>query len=233
MDSVGLIEIRDLIYRRSSLIPLKLSKVKSIIKLSSDYSGDQIITEIIERALGVFERSKPYKGRFKYYLTPEDTGDIILYNNFNGYLSGSLDETQINLIPSAIFGISFSENNSHATLFRRFRYDAPVIYNSGLGTEVAFILGIYKRPVITEYDAGGDYLPTSKIYYLNKYDSSWDRFIDQCLFEFLSYILRITRNITLPNLPVELFQAVETEVGRLDTELKEYYNTQGNGDYIE
>jgi hypothetical protein len=60
-----------------------------------------------------------------------------------------------------------------------------------------------------------------------------DKFIDQCLLTIIEYLYNMKNNMSLPNLPVEIFNSLDLVKTKLESELEDYYkNTLHDGSLL-
>lgn len=240
MDITRLTDLKRKIFIRSALIPVE--GLSELLGLSDSFSGDEILEEIIKKSLRAFEYYYPLITEFrvsKSQLCGCRRGDgwCEIKSNFPLFLDCSLSEDQIILVPNATPKIRFA---SGAGIYGSGSYpypgsystSAPIAYErpfiflgdlGGLGNQF-YMHGIYSRPMICEYNPDKTWSTKGAIYWMNIEEGVLgQKFVDQCLVDVLDYIRGLNSNLSLPTLPVQMFQACDIAYQQLKAELDQFY----------
>jgi len=202
-----------------------------------DYSGDKVFFSLIRQSLETFEYYYPLITFLRSNIT-FNNGYYEFTNNIQAVYDGILDQEWLELVPRSIVGLTRSVPaltfGNIATvlpgmLIRTYiRYVAPRLYQQSLFNATYFIKGVYNRPFIEEYDSSGRLTDNSRIFYMELgFGVIWDKFCKQCLLTLLEYLNSLKTNLTLPNLPVEVFSSLNEVISKYTTELDKYYNEAG------
>ena len=238
MDITRLIDLRRKIFLRSALIPV--DGLSELLGMSDQFSGDEILEEIIKKSLRAFEYHYPLVTEFrvsKSQLCGCRRGDgwCEVKSNFPLYLDCSIGEDQIILVPNATpkiriasggFGSgSYPYPGSYSTS-APIAYERPFIYLGDLGGiyDTFYMRGIYSRPMICDYAPDKTWTSRGAIYWMNIEEGVLgQKFVDQCMVDVLDYIRGLNSNLSLPTLPVQMFQACDVAYQQLKAELDQFY----------
>lgn len=224
--------LKQKIIRRSML--LQVPYLFDLMGINKAYTSDQVLSFNLEKAIQEFEYYNPLIRHFNSNLQWDSEGQYQFCNNFSGFLRGLVPEKYIELIPNSIIGFTKGPNYIPNTYIREFNYDRPTLKNYGLAAGVYLVKGIYNRPFVINFDSAMNITSDSAIYYMANHDTvDTLRFTDQVMMTILDYLLQMKNNMTLPNMPVDLFQGVEAAYAKLEEVVKDYYlNTLQRGQLL-
>ena len=78
--------------------------------------------------------------------------------------------------------------------------------------------------MITDYNPDKTWSPKGAIYWMNIEEGVLgQKFVDQCMVDVLDYIRGLNSNLSLPSLPVQMFQACDVAYQQLKSELDQFY----------
>lgn len=224
MDKVLLTDLKKKLFIRSSLIAL--NSLDELLGLNDYLSADEVLLEIIKKALREFEITCPLILEMK--LNTEQMGTCYgmpgfaeIKSNFTLYLDCIISEDQIVLVPNSIPQWRLSSNNtigsfpspgnfSFCTEYRR-----PFLFIGDLPVMDQFILrGICSRPIIPDFKKDKTFNSRSKkaaIYFLNAEEGARGNFfIDLCMCHLLDYIRQQKASVTLPSMSVDVLANVDS-----------------------
>ena len=240
MDITRLTDLKRKIFIRSALIPV--DGLSDLLDLNDTFSGDEILEEIVKKSLRAFEYHYPLVTEFRVSKSQlcgchRSDGWCEIKSNFKLYLDCAISEDQIVLVPNATPKIRFASGTgiygsgsypypgSYATS-APIAYERPFIYLGDLGGlgDQFYMHGIYSRPMICKYNPDGTWSPEGAIYWMNIEEGVLgQKFLDQCLVDVLDYIRGLNSNLSLPTLPVQMFQACDVAYQQLKSELDQFY----------
>lgn len=194
MDKTLLSDLKRKIFIRSALI--SLDSLDEILGLNSYLSGDEILLEIIKKALTEFELTNPLIlempiAREQMLSCTAPDGFMEIKSNFTLYLKCMIHESRIILVPNSIpqwrigndslttninsyYGGSSIPQPGVYTYFTEYR--APYVFVGDLGTLHGFggqgliIRGICSRPIVPDFLPDRTFNPkseTSAVYWMN------------------------------------------------------------------
>lgn len=103
-------------------------------------------------------------------------------------------------------------------------YDRPFINLGSVMDNQFYIRGICSRPIIVDYTPDKQFADTGAIYWMNIEEGVLgQKFLDQCMVDVLEYVRNLKGNMTLPNINVDIFNAVDIAYQQLKSELDQYY----------
>jgi hypothetical protein len=103
-------------------------------------------------------------------------------------------------------------------------YERPYINLGSVWAGQLYVRGICSRPIILDYNPDKTFSDTGAIYWMNIEEGVLgQKFVDQCMVDVLEYIRNLKGNMTLPNLNVDIFGAVDVAYQQLKSELDQYY----------
>lgn len=250
MDITRLIDLRRKIFLRSALIPV--DGLSELLEMSDNFSGDEILEEIIKKSLRAFEYHYPLITEFRVSRSQlcgcrRGDGWCEVKSNFPLYLNCAIGEDQIILVPNAtpkiriasgagVYGSgSYPYPGSYSTS-APIAYERPFIYLGDMGGiyDTFYMRGIYSRPMITDYSPDRKWTEKGAIYWMNIEEGVLgQKFVDQCMVDVLDYIRGLNSNLALPSLPVQMFQACDVAYQQLKSELDQFYLQSGwRGDLL-
>lgn len=243
MDKTLLKDLKKKLFVRSALI--SLTSLDEILGLNDYLSGDEVLFEIIKRALREFEITLPLILEFPVVREQLGTcygrpGWLEIKSNFTAYLKCLIPEHRIILVPNTTpswrVGDSYSTNLSAGYYggssipqpysYQPFTaYDRPYLYvgdiglMQGFGTDSIYIRGICNRPIIPDFTPDKKFneaSETSAIYWMDVENTAkGNYFIDLCLVHLLDYIRQMKASISLPNLSIDILNNVDSSYQEL------------------
>lgn len=240
MDITKLTDLRKKLFIRSALIPV--DSLSELLELNDNFSGDEILEELVKKSLRAFEYHYPLITEFRVSKDQlcgckRSDGWCEIKSNFPLYLNCSISEDQIVLVPNAtpkirvasgsgIYGSgSYPYPGSYSTS-APIAYERPFIFMGDMGGlyNQFYMHGIYSRPAIFTYNQDKTWSTDGAIYWMNIEEGVLgQKFIDQCMVDILDYIRGLNSNLSLPSLPVQMFQAVDIAYQSLKAELDNFY----------
>lgn len=219
-------------FMRSTLIAIP--NLNSLLELNDEFSADEVFASIVRLALKEFEKYFPYCLLQKVYITPDVSGCFDFIDNFEAYIQGKISEDQINLIPTTVMGFSTNHYTNFSEVIRQFRYPHPPRL-----TDFPFSAGIYyvrtlvNRPLYEEYTEESNrrkFSDKAGLYYTVNKGPEWAILFDEIYLQLCRYLIEMKKNMTMPNLPIELFQGLEEDYGKLEASQSQIYQQNvGNG----
>ena len=220
MDKALLSDIKKKIFIRSSLIAL--SSLDEILGLNDYLSSDEILLEIIKKALREFEESNPLVLDMKINRGQMCTcaglnGYCEIKSNFTLYLDCKIDEGQIILVPNSIpmwrIGTSSYPTPGSYTYFSDYR--RPYVFMGDVPSlDQIYVRGICSRPIIPDFLPDKSFNPDSKkaaVYWMNIEEGArGNYFLDLVMVNLLGFIRQLKASIQLPNLSVDILGNVDS-----------------------
>lgn len=224
MDKVTLKEIQKDVFRRSTLIAIP--DIAALLDLNKHFTPQEVFFGIVKDALQEFEKYVPLYHESKVYIDVDENRTYKFTDNFSAWLDGKLEEDTISLVPSSILHIGvFNGTVMHNP--RRFRYDPPYLREFWNTPKTYWVLCTANRPMIEDYDpTTKDYTDKCAIYYLSRdVGSQWKVFRDQVYVEFCKYLINLKKNLSLQNLPIEVFQGIEEDYQNVQRTCEDFYKS--------
>ncbi len=234
MDVTKIKALKKKMFLRSALIPI--DGLSEILDLNDNFSGDEILEELIKKSLRNFEFHHPLITEFrvtKGQLCGCKRGDgwCEIKDNFKLYRECAIGEDQIILVPNAtpklrtassgLYSASYPYPGSY---YLPIAYERPFIFLGEIVDINFYMRGIYSRPIYFEYTPDHKFTDNSAIYWMNIEEGVLgQKFIDQCMVDLLDYIRGLKSNLQLPNLPISMFEACDNYYMNLKQELDQYY----------
>lgn len=221
MDKTSLIDLKKKMFIRSSL--LALSSLDEILGLNDYLSADEILLEIIKKALREFENTNPLmltmkmnKGAMKTCYGRDGWYEI--KPNFTLYLDCLIGEDQIVLSPLSrpkyqFFGTYTGDSCQSWTWVSG--YERPYVYLGDLidAADMFYLKGICARPIIPDFLPDKTFNPDSNkacIYWLDvEQGARGGYFMDLCMVHLLDYIRQLKASISLPTMSVDVLANVD------------------------
>jgi hypothetical protein len=221
-------------FRRSTLIAIP--NLTDLLELNESYTKWQVFYDIVRISVRNYERYYPLNLRQRMYISVDPSTRMYEFkSNFQGYIDGVVAEDQISLIPSSIAGLATVPFASSGYVFRRFAYNAPFLMDFWFPPQHYWVQMITNRPMYEEYDKVTEE-PTDRcaVYYVNRdLGSEYAIFADEVYRQVCRYIIDLKKNMTLQNLPIELFSGIEEDYNKISSELESHYsNSLMAGHYI-
>jgi hypothetical protein len=223
MEKLLLKDIEKDTFRRSTLIAIP--GLRDLLEINDEFTYREVFFGIVRDALQEYEKYIPAFIQSSIYINPDERMNYDFVDNFDLYLQGRLDEENISLIPIAVLGLTTGSWTNTGSLIRQFRYDPPRISELWFGAKSYTVQYLANRPIYEEYDeVTKEYTDKCAIYYMSdKFGSKYKVLKDQIYVELCRYLMNMRKNLMLQNLPVELFQGLEEDYQKVDSELKEFY----------
>jgi hypothetical protein len=235
INKVTLTEFYKDTFRRSTLISIpNLSDFFDIP--DSPYTKWEVFYGIVRDALQTFEYYYPLNLIQQIYLEVDQSNRIAkVTGNFPSFIKGIIDEDQIVIVPSSVQGIGCNGYTSIGYPLRNFRYEPPEFRDFWYCTGKYWVNSLCNRPIYEEYnEVTKDPTDNCAVYYMTKdVGSEYKVFRDQLYVEVCRYILNMKKNMSLGNLPIDLFQGLEEDMqdvkGKLDNT---YQSALTNGAWL-
>lgn len=230
MDKVLLTDLKKKIFIRSSLIAL--NSLDELLGLNDYLSADEILLEIIKKALREFEITCPLILEMKLNKGQMGTcygmpGFYEIKSNFTLYLDCIISEDQIVLVPNSIPQWRLASGWTGTTSFPTpgaymhvSEYRRPYVFLDDLPSESQFYLrGICSRPIIPDFKKDKTFNQRSKkaaIYWINVEEGArGNYFMDLCMCHLLDYIRQLKASIQLPSMSVDVLGNVDSSYQEL------------------
>lgn len=218
MDKFKLTDLKQQLFIRSSLIAV--NSLDEILGLNDTLSSDQVLYEIINKALREFENYYPLILEMKMNRDQMGTcygmeGFYEIKSNFTLFLSCMISEDQLILVPNStpMFRVMGSwpvfGNYSYISEYRK-----PYIFLGDVPQNQQFYLrGICSRPIIPDYLPDKSFNPKSEkaaVYWMNEREGfKTNLFLDLCMCHLLDYIRQLKASITLPTMSIDVLANVD------------------------
>ena len=225
MDKVLLTDLKKKLFIRSSLIAL--NSLDELLGLNDYLSADEVLLEIIKKALREFEITCPLILEMK--LNKEQMGTCYgmpgfyeIKSNFTLYLDCIISEDQIVLVPNSIPQWRIASGGVGTSSFPQplayeyvLEYRRPYLFLDNLPSLSQFYLrGICSRPIIPDFKKDKTFNSRSKkaaIYWMNVEEGARGNFfIDLCMCHLLDYIRQQKASVTLPSMSVDVLANVDS-----------------------
>lgn len=230
MDKALLTDLKKKIFIRSSL--LAIPSLDELLGLNDLLSPDEVLLEIIKKALREFENSCPLILEMKLIKEQMGTcygmpGFYEVKSNFTLYLDCIISEDQIVLVPNSIPQWRLASGGSGVSSYPVpgaynyvSEYRRPYVFLADLPSENQFILrGICSRPIIPDFTKDKRFNIKSKksaIYWLNIEEGfRGELFMDLCMCHVLDFIRQLKASVTLPSMSVDVLGNVDSSYQEL------------------
>lgn len=238
MDKVLLTDLKRKMFIRSSL--LALDSLNDLLGLNDYLSSDEILLEIIKKALREFENTCPLVLEMKLCRDQMSTcygmpGFAEIKSNFTLYLDCLISEDQIILVPNAtpmyrVGNLTYPGAGSY-TFFTEYRKPYAFIDDLPMSDQF-FIRGLCARPIIPDFLPDKSFNPDSKkaaIYWMNVEDGGArsNFFMDLCMVHLLDYIRQLKASVMLPAVPVDTLSNVDPAYQELRARCDQYQLQSG------
>jgi len=225
IDKVTLKELFNDTFKRSTLI--SIPNIADLLEVPGGmFTKWEIFASIVRDALKNFEMYFPLTLTQKIYIDVDsNTRQAKITGNFEAYLKGIVAEDQIVITPAAVVSLNTSYYTASTYPFRNFRYNAPYITDCWYASGTYYMNTICKRPFIEEYEEASKE-PTDKcaVYYMLKdVDNVYSIFRDELYLSLCRYLMNEKKNMMLQNMPIELFQGLEEDFNRIDSNQTNIY----------
>lgn len=189
-----------------------------------EFSADEVFEEILKMALEKFEYYEPLVTTIKVHVDYSGRDHFPFTDNTAQVLSGIVGLDNHEMIPNTILGLSQYRSFGQGYLQKPIYENGKMYRGSTSGTNTYMIKGIFNRPLIIKYDSSRNITDDSWLCFMAEGRSEkWAMFMKQLLLSFLEYLYNIKSNMTIPDLPIEIFGALEVVKDKLDQELDVYY----------
>lgn len=238
MDKVLLTDLKKKMFIRSSL--LALDSLNEILGLNDYLSADEILLEIIKKALREFEISNPLILEMKVCREQMGTcygmpGYAEIKSNFTLYLDCLISEDQIILVPNVapmyrIGETTYPTAGSYDTVLE---YQRPYMFIDNIPAVGQFYLrGICSRPIIPDFLPDKSFNPVSQkaaVYWMNVEDGGarGNYFMDLCMVHLLDYIRQLKASVMLPAISVDIMSNVDSAYQELRARCDQYQLQSG------
>lgn len=242
MDKVLLTDLKKKIFIRSSL--LALPSLDELFGINDYLSSDEVLLEIIKKALREFENSCPLILEMKLNKEQMSTcygmpGFYEIKSNFTLYLDCIIAEDQIVLVPNSIPQWRLASGGSGTSSYPTpgaytyiSEYRRPYAFLDDMPSNTQFYLrGICSRPIIPDFKKDKSFNENSKkaaIYWLNVEEGSRGNFfMDLCLCHVLDYIRQLKASIQLPSMSVDVLANADSAYQELRSRVDQYLLQSG------
>lgn len=239
MDKVLLSDLKKKILIRSALI--SLSSLDEILGLNDALSSDEILLELVKKALREFELTNPLildmKVNRHQMCTCEGRGLDGYYeikNNFTLFLEGKIGEDQIVLVPNTIplwriGSVSYPTPGNYQYFSD---YIRPYVFMGDVPSiDQFYIRGICSRPIIPDFLSDKTFNTESKksaIYYLNVEEGALGvYFMDLVMVHILDFIRQLKASLQLPNASVDVLGNVDSAYQELRSRCDQFSQQSG------
>lgn len=234
MNFVNLKWLKREIFKRSTLIAIP--NLNQLLELNEEFSADEVFFSIVKLAVQEFEKYFPLALQQRVYITPDAHGEFEFEDTFKAYMDGKITEYDIELIPNSILGFTTNYYTNFTTMIKLYRYiNPPKLTDFCYAPGAYFVRGLYSYPLWEEYTEESNCREFSKragIYYMLSQGPQWKIFYDEVYRQFCRYIINLKKNNSMPNMPIELFQGIEEDLGKLESSIEQIYQQNlGNGNW--
>lgn len=234
MDKALLSDLKKKIFIRSALI--SLGSLDDILGLNDYLSADEILLEIIKKALREFELYNPLvldmkinRGQMCTCPGAGMDGYCEIKSNFTLYLDCKIGEDQIILVPNSlpmwrIGSVSYPTPGNY-TYFSD--YMRPYVFMGDMPSQDQFyIRGICSRPIIPDFLPDKSFNDKSKkaaIYWLNIEEGALSvYFMDLVMVHLLDFIRQLKASVQLPNASIDVLSNVDSAYQELRARCDQY-----------
>lgn len=238
MDKTLLTDLKKKMFIRSSL--LALDSIDELLGLNDKLSSDEILLEIIKKALREFEISNPLFLEMKMNKNQMGTcygmpGFLEIKSNFTLYLDCLISEDQIILVPNSTpyYRYGASSYPVAGGYEQVLDYRRPYMFVDNLPTnDVFYIRGLCARPIIPDFLPDKTFNPDSQkaaIYWMNVEDGGarGNYFMDLCMVHLLDFIRQLKASVMLPAVPVDTLSNVDSAYQELRARCDQYQLQSG------
>lgn len=234
MDKALLSDLKRKMFIRSALIGL--DSLGDILAINDYLSEDEILLEMIKKALREFELTNPLIiempiSREQMCTCAGLPGYCEIKSNFSLYLKCMIDEGRIILVPNAlpmyrVAGVSgyagYGGGSSYPvpgayTYFTDYR--KPFVFMDDVPMNDIIIRGICSRPVIPDFLPDRKFNPDSEksaIYWMDiENGARGNFFMDLCMVHLLDYIRQLKASLIIPNTAVDILANVDNSYQEL------------------
>lgn len=229
MHKVTLTRLYEDVFARSTLVAIPNLERLLTVK-NAKFSPWEVFFSIVKDALNKFEYYYMLVRSQKVYIEVDAISRRASYaDNWEAYMKGMIDEYSITLPMASCNGLAYSSYVDSMYPLRNFRYENGEFSNFWYSTGVYWANCNCHRPLVADYirdeHASGKY-PTDKcaVYFMREgLDSTWNIFRDEVYLQTCRYLMGIKKNFPLANLPIELFNGIEEDFNRMQSDQTQIY----------
>lgn len=232
MEKVSVNNLKKLLNKRSSLVGIP--GLMDLLSFNEEeFSADEVFESILRMALEKFEYYEPLITSINIYIDYGVKDHYSFIDNVASVIKGIVSEDNLEMIPNSVIGLTKFRQYSDGYRIR-VQYESPKMYRTSMSSAQYLVKGIFNRPLIIEYDSTKSFTDNCWLCFMaENRGEKWGMFMKQLLLSFLDYIYNIKTNMTIPDLPLEIFGAIETVKSDLATDLETYYKeTLSNGSLL-
>lgn len=221
---VSLKELYYITMRRSSLITIP--RLIDFFRFNNEFSQWQVWYGIVRDALDKYNYYYPLYRLQKTYLVVDETHRTArLEDNFEDYLKGIINESQIFLLPGSVVGLSFNPPISSIYPLRDYKYENGEFTDIWYSTNLYYMACLCHYPFPEKFDEKGEPTDQCNVYFIQKDSGTrFKVFKDQLYVELCRYIWNMKQNMQLNNLPVDVFQGLQDDSQRVQSDLDTIYD---------
>jgi hypothetical protein len=245
MDKTLLSDLKRKMFIRSALIGL--DSLGDILSINDYLSGDEILLEIIKKALKEFELSNPLIlempiNRGQMCTCAGMDGYCEIKSNFSLYLKCMLPEGRIILVPNSIpqwrigsagggyinyAGYGGTSSYPQPLAYTYFTdYQKPYVFMADVPQTDLIIRGICSRPIIPDFLPDKSFNINSDkaaVYWLDVENGArGNYFMDLCMTHLLDYLRQLKASLILPNTAVDVLANVDSSYQELRSRCDQY-----------
>lgn len=239
MDKTLLVDLKKKMYIRSAM--LSIPSLDEILSLNDYLSADEILLEIIKKALREFEHTNPLildmrvdRSQMCSCENMGLSGYCEIKSNFTLFLECRLSEDRIILVPNSlpqyrVGSVSYPGAGSY-TYFTD--YKRPYVYMEDVPSLSDFyIRGICSRPVIPDFLPDRSFNPDSRkaaVYWMNVEEGSRGvYFMDLCMVHLLDFLRNLKGSLLLPGVSIDIFSNLDAGYQELRSRCDNYMLQSG------
>lgn len=246
MDKTLLVDLKKRIFIRTSLIGL--DSLNDILSLNDYLSGDEILLEIMKKALREFELTNPLilempveHSQLASCNAPSGYGEF--KSNFSLYLKCMLPENRIILVPNSIpcwrigdipgttyvnyAGFSGGSSYPQPGAYTYFTdYRKPYVFIADVPITSLYVKAICSRPIVPDFLPDKTFNPNSDksaIYWMDIENGALGNyFMDLCLVHTLDYIRQLKASLIIPDTSVDILANIDSSYQELRSRCDQY-----------
>lgn len=245
MDKTLLVDLKKRMFIRSALIGL--DSLGDILSINDYLSEDEILLEIIKKALREFELTTPLIlempiNREQMCNCAGMPGYCEIKSNFSLYLDCLIPEWRIILVCNAIPQWRVGSNGNNYTNYAGWGgsssypqplsythftdYQKPYVYMADVPSTDIIVRGICSRPIVPEFLPDKSFNPDSTkaaIYWMDiESGARGNFFLDLCMAHLLDYIRQLKASLIIPNAPVDVLSNIDSSYQELRSRCDQY-----------
>jgi hypothetical protein len=218
MEKTLLVDLKKKMFIRSAL--LALDSLDELLNINDYLSPDEILLEIIKKALREYENTLPLVldmnlNRNQMESCSGKAGYGEFKSNFTLYLNCAIDESQIVLVPRSCPLWRCAGSYPLAGSFTYFSdYQEPYVFLGDLPTQDQFsVRALCARPIIPDFLPDKSFNPVSEkaaVYWMNVEEGAkGSYFLDLCMVHLLDYLRQLKSSIMLHSMPVDVMSNLD------------------------